>query len=213
MLSVIAASACPNICCTTFTSAPAAIASDAAVWRNLCGVRPGTSNLAAATAALNSRARQLFARNDWPRAVVKTSSSLARVPMESVAYRIWQDADQFAYVIADQKLVRQDIARAVLTDREPESADTLEALAERLDIDPSALVATVEKYNAAAQPGPLDVTRLDGVSTSGLEPPKSNWARPIDEPPYVAWPVTCAITFTFGGLKTDEHALGQTRGA
>ncbi|WAL67817.1 FAD-binding protein [Amycolatopsis cynarae] len=125
---------------------------------------------------------------------------------ESVAYRIWRDADQFAYVIADQKLVRQDIARAVLTDREPESADTLEALAERLDLDPAALVATVERYNAAARPGPLEVDRLDGVGTSGLEPPKSNWARPIDEPPYVAWPVTCAITFTFGGLKTDEHA-------
>ncbi|WP_336160990.1 FAD-binding protein [Amycolatopsis sp. VC5-11] len=125
---------------------------------------------------------------------------------ESVAYRIWRDADQFAYVVADQKLVRRDIARAVLTDREPETADTLEALAQRLDLDPAALVATVEAYNAAARPGPLDVTALDGIATSGLEPPKSNWARPIDEPPYVAWPVTCAITFTFGGLKTDEHA-------
>lgn len=125
---------------------------------------------------------------------------------ESVAYRIWRDAGQFAYVIADQKLVRQDIARAVLTDRAPETADTLEALARRLDLDPAALAATVEAYNAAARPGPLDVTALDGIATSGLEPPKSNWARPIDEPPYVAWPVTCAITFTFGGLKTDEHA-------
>jgi tricarballylate dehydrogenase len=44
------------------------------------------------------------------------------------------------------------------------------------------------------------------VSTTGLVPPKSNWARPVDEPPYVAWPVTCAITFTFGGLRTDHDA-------
>jgi tricarballylate dehydrogenase len=130
---------------------------------------------------------------------------------ESIAYRIWRDADQFAYVIADQKLMRQDIARAVLTDREPESAETLEGLADRLDIDAAKLVATVDEYNAAAQPGPLDVTTLDGVSTTGLKPPKSNWARPLDEPPYVAWPVTCAITFTFGGLMTDEQAqvIGQ----
>lgn len=126
---------------------------------------------------------------------------------ESIAYRIWRAADQFAYVIADQKLMRQQIARAVLTDREPETAPTLEALARRLDLDPDALTSTVERYNAAATPGPLDTTALDGIATRGmLEPPKSNWARPIDEPPYVAWPVTCAITFTFGGLQTDEDA-------
>jgi tricarballylate dehydrogenase len=125
---------------------------------------------------------------------------------ESVAFRIWRDADQFAYLISDQKLLRQDITRAVLTDRDPERADTIGELAKRLDIDPEALTATVERYNAAARPGPLDVTSLDGVATTGLQPPKSNWARPLDEPPYVAWPVTCAITFTFGGLKTDEKA-------
>jgi tricarballylate dehydrogenase len=125
---------------------------------------------------------------------------------EAIAYRIWRDADQYAYVIADQKLMRHNIARAVLTDRAPESAPTLEALARRLDLDPDALAETVARYNAAATPGPLDVTALDGVSTRELEPPKSNWARPLDEPPFVAWPVTCAITFTFGGLKTDEHA-------
>jgi len=124
---------------------------------------------------------------------------------EAIAYRIWRDADQYAYVIADQKLMRHNIARAVLTDRDPESASTLEALATRLGLDPDALVETVARYNAAATPGPLDVTAIDGVSTRELEPPKSNWARPLDEPPFVAWPVTCAITFTFGGLKTDEH--------
>lgn len=125
---------------------------------------------------------------------------------ESVAYKIWRDADQFAYLIADQKLMRQQIARAVLTDRKPEMADTLESLAARLDLDPQALVDTIADYNAAATPGELDVTALDGVGTRGLTPPKSNWARPIDEPPFVAWPVTCAITFTFGGLRTDADA-------
>lgn len=125
---------------------------------------------------------------------------------EAVAYRIWRDADQFAYVVADQKLVRQDIDRALRTDREPVTAPTLRDLAAELDIDPAGLVRTVAEYNAAAVDGPLDVTVLDGVSTTGLVPPKSNWARPIDEPPFVAWPVTCAITFTFGGLRTDAQA-------
>ncbi|NJC71398.1 FAD-binding protein [Planosporangium thailandense] len=125
---------------------------------------------------------------------------------ESIAYKIWRDAHQFAYLIADQKLMRQQIARAVLTDREPEAADTLEALARRLGLDPRKLTDTIAEYNAAATPGDLDVTVLDGVATRGLTPPKSNWARPIDEPPFVAWPVTCAITFTFGGLRTDADA-------
>ncbi|MEU9795098.1 FAD-binding protein [Streptomyces sparsogenes] len=130
---------------------------------------------------------------------------------EEVAYRIWRDADQFAYVVADQKLMRHDIGRAVLTDRAPETAATLEALADRLDIDPAALRATVDAYNASAVPGDLDVTQMDGIATTGLKPPKSNWARPIDEPPYVAWPVTCAITFTFGGLRTDADARVLTQ--
>lgn len=125
---------------------------------------------------------------------------------ESVAYQIWRDADQFAYLIADQKLARQQFARAVLTDRAPEQADTLDELALRFDIDPAQLRATVDAYNAAAQPGELDLHSLDGVATTGLVPAKSNWARPIDEPPYLAWPLTCAITFTFGGVRTDERA-------
>ena len=37
----------------------------------------------------------------------------------------------------------------------------------------------------------------------GLALPKSNWALPIDSPPYHGYVVTCGITFTFGGLKTD----------
>jgi tricarballylate dehydrogenase len=130
---------------------------------------------------------------------------------ETVAYRIWRDANQSAYLIADQKLASQNIARAVLTEKQPEAAPTIEELAARLGIDPWCLRDTVDAFNAAAQPGPLNLTRLDGVSTTGLDPPKSNWARPIDEPPYLAWPVTCAITFTFGGLRTDERARVLTR--
>ncbi len=97
---------------------------------------------------------------------------------ESVAYRIWRDADQFAYVIADQKLMRHNIARAVLTDREPETAETIDALARRLDLDPDAWQILSRSTTPPRRRGPLDVTALDGVATEGLEPPKSNWARP-----------------------------------
>jgi tricarballylate dehydrogenase len=44
---------------------------------------------------------------------------------------------------------------------------------------------------------------LDGVSTVGLTPPKSNWALPLDQPPYVGFVTTTGITFTFGGLRIN----------
>jgi len=86
------------------------------------------------------------------------------------------------------------------------SADTLEELAAGLDIDPRGLVRTVTEFNAACQPGKYNPSVLDGVRTEGIEPPKSNWALPIDKPPFTGFMVTCGITFTFGGLRIDRTA-------
>ena len=83
-------------------------------------------------------------------------------------------------------------------------ADTLEELAEMLSIDAAAFAQTVAEYNAACVPGEYNPTLLDGVHTEGVTPPKSNWALPIDTPPYVGYAVTCGITFTFGGLKINR---------
>ncbi|PKB65506.1 MAG: tricarballylate dehydrogenase [SAR202 cluster bacterium Io17-Chloro-G3] len=85
-------------------------------------------------------------------------------------------------------------------------ANTIRELAEKLDIDPDGLETTIKEYNAAVQPGDSNPTILDGKSTKGIEPPKSNWALPIDTPPYHGFAVTCGITFTFGGLKIDNRA-------
>jgi len=86
------------------------------------------------------------------------------------------------------------------------SADTLEELAAGLDIDLKGLVRTVTEFNAACQPGKYNPSVLDGVRTEGIEPPKSNWALPIDKPPFTGFMVTCGITFTFGGLRIDRAA-------
>ena len=85
-------------------------------------------------------------------------------------------------------------------------ADTVPDLADMLGIDPEGLARTVREFNDAVQPGGFDPTALDGKRTLGIDPPKSNWALPLDTPPYVGYAVTCGITFTFGGLKIDEHA-------
>jgi tricarballylate dehydrogenase len=82
-------------------------------------------------------------------------------------------------------------------------SDTLEGLARRLGVDPGRLSRTVEEFNATVTDDPFDPTVKDGKRTRDLDPPKSNWAQPLDTPPFVGFPVTCGITFTFGGLRTD----------
>ena len=85
-------------------------------------------------------------------------------------------------------------------------ANTLEELAEKLEIDVEGLKKTVAEFNAACQPGNYNPSILDGVTTKGISPPKSNWALPIDTPPYTGFVVTCGITFTFGGLRINDNA-------
>ena len=82
---------------------------------------------------------------------------------------------------------------------------TIEELADQLGINREGLVQTIKEYNAAVQPGEYNPTVLDGKHTSGITPPKSNWALPIDTPPYLGFAVTCGITFTFGGLRIDTR--------
>ena len=47
----------------------------------------------------------------------------------------------------------------------------------------------------------------------GISPMKSNWAQHLDTPPYYAFPVTCGITFTFGGVGiTEKGEVKDTSG-
>jgi tricarballylate dehydrogenase len=84
-------------------------------------------------------------------------------------------------------------------------ANTIEELAEQLEIDVEGLKKTITEFNAACQPGTYNPSILDGVGTKGITPPKSNWALPIDKPPYSGFVVTCGITFTFGGLRINTQ--------
>jgi tricarballylate dehydrogenase len=85
-------------------------------------------------------------------------------------------------------------------------SETLEGLAKELGIDEAQFVRTVEEFNAAVTGGTFNPTIKDGSRTEGISPPKSNWAQALDTPPYLAFPVTCGITFTFGGLRIDPEA-------
>ena len=90
-------------------------------------------------------------------------------------------------------------------------AATIEELAARMeDVHPGQFLRTVREFNAAVKREvPFNPNIKDGKCTVGLELNKSNWANPIEKPPFTAYAVTCGITFTFGGLKIDTstHVL------
>ncbi len=85
-------------------------------------------------------------------------------------------------------------------------AATLEELAEQCGVEAERLRLTIERFNATVNDAPFDPTVKDGKATRGIDPPKSNWAQRIDTPPFVAYAVTGAITFTFGGVQIDRRA-------
>jgi tricarballylate dehydrogenase len=88
-------------------------------------------------------------------------------------------------------------------------SDSIAGLAEQLEIDPIELEKTINEYNAACGPEPYNPAILDGKAARGISPPKSNWALPINKPPYVAYVTTTGITFTFGGLQINTRGEVQ----
>ena len=122
---------------------------------------------------------------------------------------ILKQPQRAAFQLFDQKtnhLLRDEYFIQQMTMVE---ADTIEDLADGLDINQEGLVETVREYNKAVQEGEFNPSALDGKRTEGLTPPKSNWAQKLDSPPYTGYAVTCGITFTFGGLKIDNSCRVQ----
>ena len=125
---------------------------------------------------------------------------------ERVTRRIYEQTDGLAYVVLDARHMSIPNYRlAIRTDQPPIAASSIEELARALEVPPGNLCATVETYNRACVPGDYRPLELDGVSTRDLVPPKSNWALPIDQAPYHAYPIISANVFTFGGLKVDGN--------
>ena len=53
---------------------------------------------------------------------------------------------------------------------------------------------------------------LDGLATDDIEPRKTNWARPINEPPFFGYALRPGVTFTYLGLKVDDTARVKMAG-
>jgi tricarballylate dehydrogenase len=113
----------------------------------------------------------------------------------------------FAWQVFDAKvshLLRGEYRIRRVTKAE---AGTLEELAEKLDgVDPAAFLRTVREFNAACRTDvPFNPNVLDGRRTVGLAIDKTNWANPLDTPPFHAYHVTTGVTFTFGGVKISTQ--------
>jgi succinate dehydrogenase/fumarate reductase flavoprotein subunit len=126
---------------------------------------------------------------------------------ERLGYEIWANQHQEAYFIAEKAILAwPNVANIILTDQPPLEAATIAELAGKLGLDAESLAATVREYNGAIRPGSTDRTVRDGKAALGISPPKSNWATPIEHGPFIGYPLTCAITFTFGGIRSDTRA-------
>ena len=122
---------------------------------------------------------------------------------EATARTVWRTQNNLAFSICNASV--RDIANyehAVVTDRPAITGDTVEELASKLEIPAAALARTLDEFNAAARPGDFNPQVPDGVRTEGLAINKSNWAVPVTGP-FIAYPMTCSIVFTFGGIGTD----------
>jgi tricarballylate dehydrogenase len=127
-------------------------------------------------------------------------------------YAIWgrlvaNQPDQVGYAIIDAKSLNLFMPSVF----PPIKADTLEELAAKMGLPAEKLRGTVDAFNASCgDTSKFHPTELDGVATSGLMPPKTNWARPITEPPFYGYSLRTGVTFTYLGLKIDENAQCST---
>jgi len=117
---------------------------------------------------------------------------------------------RIAYAILDAKLFDiQGYQRAIRSEVPPHQANTIPELAALIGVPAATLHDTVARYNAATtgDPARFDATHADGLAAdAALSPPKSNWCRPLDRPPYLAYPLIGAIAYTFGGVATNADA-------
>ena len=122
-------------------------------------------------------------------------------------YAIWgrllaQQPDQIAFSIFDAKAIGSFVPPLY----PPLQAGSIRELAGALQLDPAGLERTVAEFNASVRPGTFNLASLDDCQTIDLKIPKSHWARPLDAPPFYAYPVRPGITFTYLGVAVNERA-------
>ncbi|KDQ62558.1 hypothetical protein JAAARDRAFT_122325 [Jaapia argillacea MUCL 33604] len=187
-------------------------------------------------APINHGSRTLsnqFTKSGYPLGIMVNTSGLRFVD-EGADFRnytyakygraILNEDDGAAWQVFDGKIIKwlreeeygNDVAELVW-------AQSINELGDRMAEDglksKETFLKTVTSFNEAIlthhhenphlewNPSIKDNLSTQSTSTS-LSPPKSNWALPIDCPPFLAVKVSCGITFTFGGLAIDPESGG-----
>lgn len=126
---------------------------------------------------------------------------------ERITREIYNQANGIAYAVLDARHTRiPNYKLGLRTDQPPIAGSTIPELASKLGIPVQALESTVNEYNRGCREASFQPLVLDALATQGVAPPKSNWAHPLNEPPFHAYPVISANVLTFGGLKVDRDA-------
>ena len=153
-------------------------------------------------------------RYSWPYCILVNKDGMRfadegkdfiNVSYAKLARDILMQRDAVAYQLFDGKtsgLLRDEYGSV--------TGITVQALDEfngKIDVDTCQLMKTVKSFNkGAGRLGKFNSEIRDGCRTEGVEPPKSNWAQAIDTSPFTAYPVSCGITYTYGGLRIDDKA-------
>jgi fumarate reductase flavoprotein subunit len=153
---------------------------------------PQIDEVAAAGIVVNAEGRRIA---DEGRGGVFLSNAVARQPdplaMTAVFDEpIWQGPGRAAAIPVNPTLIT---AGGTLF-----QAETLAGLAERIGVPARALERTVAEYNAAVEQG--RAAQLEPARSAGKRTPTR-----IAEPPFYGVPLCAGITFTMGGVVTDEH--------
>lgn len=122
-------------------------------------------------------------------------------------YAIWgllvaHQPGQIAYSVIDSKATGRFMPPVFPGTK----ANTLGEVARATGLDEVAFLNTIESYNAACHVGSFNHSVLDDCHTEGITPAKTHWAQPIDKAPFYAFALRPGITFTYLGLKVNEHA-------
>ena len=108
-----------------------------------------------------------------------------------------EQTDGIFYIICDNKIAKDADVEGMEAAGNVVVADTLEELAEKLEIPVDTFVAEIERYNSF-----VDAQKDDDFG-------KPLFGEKIDEAPFVATPRSPALHHTMGGVKidTDTHVL------
>lgn len=107
-----------------------------------------------------------------------------------------EQPSEMSFYVFDAEAARRYPHYVATLPRPPETAPTLEALAEKVGIDPMGLAGTVADWNAAVQAEPAQDLRFGRLAFD---------RRGITAAPFYASRIRFGISVTYGGPQVDEN--------